>query len=443
MAYTLTKTDGSTLIVLNDGVTDDTVTDLTLIGKNFAGYGQFLNENFIYLLENFSNATSPAIPLQGQLWWNSSGKSLQVWTGIAWKGISSTAAQSTAPTNPNVGDLWWDTVNNQLKVLSTLPSTWTVIGPQYSTGLGLTGAIATTVTDLASVSHIVVEFVVNNTVVGIFSRDTPAYTISSPPNFSLIQPGLTLANDPTVGPNGYQFVGNVTNALSLGGSLASTYVRNDVPAGAQSMAVPLTINNTSGLTVGTSTDLNINTVGNVNFAGTVLNKSTNFSVNYGGVSKSELTLDATLGVATVPNISISSPGTSIVNKNYADNTGFNCVDNYTVGHIGEIVSTRTGTITGPITSGLSTLIAKFDAAAGYRSAEFLIQATTSSSYQLSKVLAIYGGGTAYATEFGSVNSGTVIATYTAITAGSQLQIYALPSSIAATTFKVTMVAVTS
>lgn len=436
MAYTLTTTNGSTLITLNDGTTDDTVTDLTLIGKNFAGYGQFLNENFIYLLENFSNATSPAIPLQGQLWWNSSAKSLQVYTGLAWKGISSTAAQAAAPSNPNIGDLWWDTVNSQLKVWSQA-LVWTVIGPQYSSGQGLTGAIATTVTDTNALTHIVVEFVVNNTVVGIFSRDTPSYTITSPSNFSLINPGLTLSSDPTVP---YQFTGNVTNAFSLGNSLASAYVRNDAPAGAQTMVVPLTINNTTGLTIGTLSDVSINSAsGNVNISGAVSGKNTVFSVNVGGISTPELTLDATLGIATVPNITIGSPGTSIVNKNYADNTGFNLLDFTTPGYLNQLVSSRSGTITGPVTtaSTIATVLIT-----NYRSAEFLIQANTSSSYQLSKILVIQDGTNAYATEYGAVNSGNIIATYGALVSGSNLVLTGTPTT-SSTTFKVTAIAVST
>lgn len=438
MAYTINHYDGSTLIVLNDGITDETVTDLTLIGKNFAGYGQFLNENFIYLLENFSNATSPAIPLQGQLWWNSSSKSLQVWTGIAWKGISSTAAQATAPSNPNVGDLWWDTVNNQLKVLQTLPSTWTVIGPQYSTGLGLTGAIATTITDSLFATHIVVELVVNNIVVGIFSRDTPAYTISSPPNFSLIKPGLTLADDPTVN---YQFTGNVSNALLLNGF--STYLRSDLAAGAQTMYPALTISNNSGLIVGTSNDLSINSAfENVNLAGQVPYKNTVLSVNTGSESTVELTLDATLGRATVPNLTYAvTQGPSITNKYYVDNTALNSID-YVNGNV--TVSARSATVTTTTSTTPAQTIASVSAST-YRSAEFIIQAsdTVALSYQLSKILVVQDGSTAYYTEYGSVNSGNVIATYSATVSGANLLLQTTPASGNSTTFKVTTISVTS
>ena len=55
MSYTLLHTDGSILTQIVDGTIDQTATDLTLIGKNSVAYGTFINENFLYLLENFAN----------------------------------------------------------------------------------------------------------------------------------------------------------------------------------------------------------------------------------------------------------------------------------------------------------------------------------------------------------------------------------------------------
>ena len=52
MAYNLTKTDSSALVTVPDGQIDATATSLTLVGKNYPGYGQFMNENFVRLLEN-------------------------------------------------------------------------------------------------------------------------------------------------------------------------------------------------------------------------------------------------------------------------------------------------------------------------------------------------------------------------------------------------------
>jgi len=47
MPYTLNKTDGTILTDLLDNSVDRTTTDLALVGKNTANYGELFNENFI------------------------------------------------------------------------------------------------------------------------------------------------------------------------------------------------------------------------------------------------------------------------------------------------------------------------------------------------------------------------------------------------------------
>ena len=64
MSYKLNKTDGTILTDLVDGTIDTTRSDLTLIGRNYSGFGEFLNENFIKLLENFSSADEPIQSLE-------------------------------------------------------------------------------------------------------------------------------------------------------------------------------------------------------------------------------------------------------------------------------------------------------------------------------------------------------------------------------------------
>ena len=50
MAYTINLTDGQIFATIPDG-TINTASSMTLVGKNYAGYGEFLDENFIRLLE--------------------------------------------------------------------------------------------------------------------------------------------------------------------------------------------------------------------------------------------------------------------------------------------------------------------------------------------------------------------------------------------------------
>ena len=115
MAYTINLTDGAVFAVIPDG-TVNTSSSMVLVGKNYAGYGEFLDENFIHLLENSSNSTAPTAPLTGQLWWDSTNTLMKVYNGSTWKTISAAAAAASAPTGNVQGDLWYDTVNQQLNV---------------------------------------------------------------------------------------------------------------------------------------------------------------------------------------------------------------------------------------------------------------------------------------------------------------------------------------
>jgi len=196
MSYTITLTDGSVFGTIQDG-TINTASSMTLVGKNYAGYGQFLDTNFIRLLENASNNTAPTAPLTGQLWWNNTPNAgvLSVYMGSAWKTLAVLVVSGTTPsgsTYSTTGDMWYDTVNQQVNIWTG--TSWLLIGPQFTTGTGVTGAFATVVTDTSTIAHKVIELVVNSTVVGIISEDatfTPQTTI---PGFSNVNPGIQLAN---------------------------------------------------------------------------------------------------------------------------------------------------------------------------------------------------------------------------------------------------------
>ena len=48
MAYTINLTNGTIFATIADG-TINTSSSMTLIGKNYAGYGQFLDDNFVQI----------------------------------------------------------------------------------------------------------------------------------------------------------------------------------------------------------------------------------------------------------------------------------------------------------------------------------------------------------------------------------------------------------
>jgi len=254
MSYTINLTDGALFATIADG-TINTSSSMTLVGKNYAGYGQFLDTNFIHLLENASNTTAPGAPLTGQLWWDSGNGLMKVYTGTTWKTISSATSSSTAPTSNVTGDLWYDTVNQQLNVWTG--STWLLVGPQFTAGQGTTGAIAAIITDNLSVAHTVVELYVNDDIVGIISKDatfTPAVAI---PGFTTVRPGITLAT--VVGSQAPLFQGTATNAQQLGNVAATSFMRTDANT---STSGTLSVLNNTGLAVGASSNFRVSVAGN-------------------------------------------------------------------------------------------------------------------------------------------------------------------------------------
>lgn len=117
MSYELTKSDGSTLVQLEDGLIDSASASIKFVGKNVVNYGEIQNENFLHLLENFSHNTAPNLPLQGQLWFDSSLSSLKlkVFDGTVWNQVP-TMVYNTTATNVAPGDLWFKTSTNELYI---------------------------------------------------------------------------------------------------------------------------------------------------------------------------------------------------------------------------------------------------------------------------------------------------------------------------------------
>ena len=98
MAYTIVKSDGTVLTTIADGTINTISTLLGLPGRNYAGYGQSLDTNFVHVTENFADSTPPANPLRGQIWYDTSSTTLKVCptdgesNALAWLSLTSTAS---------------------------------------------------------------------------------------------------------------------------------------------------------------------------------------------------------------------------------------------------------------------------------------------------------------------------------------------------------------
>jgi hypothetical protein len=206
MSYIINKTDGTVLTTILDGTVDNT-TSLTLVGKKREQFGEIINEDLIRLLESGANTTPPNTPLVGQLWFDKSTNTLKVYTGAAFKPISSSFASNTQPATSNVGDLWLDTANRQLKIYTDIG--YTLVGPTYTASQGITGIFAGNITDVYNAQHVAANIYVGGTLLGVISKDSSYLPLTTISGISTVEPGLT-------------FTANIVSPTLTGTPLAPT-----------------------------------------------------------------------------------------------------------------------------------------------------------------------------------------------------------------------------
>jgi len=297
MAYTINKTDGTIFATVPDGTIDQN-SSLIMIGKNYAGYGETLDENFVRLLESHANITEPPLPTEGQLWFNQTKASLTVYNGIDFKSLGVTTADVAAPTTSNVaGDIWYDTTNNQLNIYNG--TDFILVGPSFSTGEGKSGLILATITDDVASDHLVEELWLSDERMAIISKDpafTPEALWDGLAEFGTIAPGIQLAS--IINAETPLFVGTATEAALLGGISATQFLRAD-----QNSAIngTLEISVDGGLIVGTGQEASLNVAANnvVVLENTLAGADMELFVNSGFGVKG-ITIDGASGYATVP-----------------------------------------------------------------------------------------------------------------------------------------------
>jgi len=322
MAYTVNKTNSSSSpnqYTVQDGVLN-TQTDLSFIGKGYAGYGEVIAENFLHLLENFSNTSAPAKPIEGQLWWDSTNAKLQVYNGTAFQTAGGSAPyQQSAPSGLSAGDLWIDSDTGQLYFYNGTASV--LVGPPSSTGT-TNGFTYDTILDSGDSSQNITKLFNDGNLIAIISEDT-------------FTPKSAIA--------GLKFAGSATDADALGGVAAANYLRanaNDTTSGTISIA------NDGGLIVGVDSDLTltVDASGGI-ISNTAQDTDITFKVNDGGTTTTVMTIDGSeskIGIGTTtPTTKLEISGTTTstafagpLTGNVTGNitsTGANTMDTLTMG----------------------------------------------------------------------------------------------------------------
>ena len=307
MAYTVNKTNSSSSpnsYTVQDGVINNQ-TDLSFVGKGYAGYGETIGENFLHLLENFANSSAPSKPITGQLWWDSTNNKLQVYNGAAFQTAGGSAPyQSEQPSNLAAGDIWIDSDTGQMYFYNGTSSV--LVGPPSSTGT-TNGFTFDSILDSGDTTQNITKLFNDGNLIAIISEDTftPKVSLSG---FASIKKGITLST--AIADNKFQ--GTATDADALGGVAAANYLRsnaNDTATGVISIA------NDGGLVVGADADitLTVDSTGGI-ISNTVVNTDITFKVNDAGVTTTVMTIDGSesrVGIGTTtPSTKLDISGTT-------------------------------------------------------------------------------------------------------------------------------------
>lgn len=251
MSYRINRTDGELLVDLIDGIIDTSATDLTLIGRNYKGFGEWLNENFVKLLENFASTSQPANPLTGQLWYDKQDQRLKIFNGTTFRSATGTIVNSSQPSNLVAGDIWIDNANNRLYLFDG--SDLTLVGPTYDAGQGKTGFESASQIDSQNITRTILKLFLGGVLVGIYS--SAEFII--PIQFSI--PGLDVWENDTLSPKRQKLYKgfNIANASADSGingfwwrgtSINSKYLIDD--QGIQKSSINFLPTDGNGVTTG-------------------------------------------------------------------------------------------------------------------------------------------------------------------------------------------------
>jgi hypothetical protein len=338
MPYTVNKKNSSaspSSYTVQDGVVN-TQTDLSLIGKGYAGYGETIAENFLHLLENFANTAAPTKPIIGQLYYDSTNNRLKVYNGSAFTPAGGNLPyESAAPSTLVQGDVWVDSDTKQLYFYDGSASI--LVGPPSSTGTNQ-GFIYDSILDSTDATRNIAKWYNDGTLVAIVSDETAFTPKTTITGFATVKKGITL----TTADTDTKFQGTATDSDSLGGVTAANYLlsnANDTTTGT------LGIVTDSGMTVGADNDFSVTVdASGAIISNTISNTDITFKVNDGGTTTTVMSIN---GSESRVGIGTTTPTTKLDVSGTVNATAF------TGPLTGAVTGNVTGDVTGTVTGSAS------------------------------------------------------------------------------------------
>lgn len=226
MTYTINKSDpAKTSITVPSSPPYENVSDtsLTLVGQGNPSFGSKFATNFVKLLENFASPTSPANPIEGQLWYDTSApnnKILKVYNNTTWvptNGVHKAEDKNTLTGIVSPGDIYvhprgldqvhlWDGDN------------WIPIGPAIASGTK-TGVFPEKWTpNDGTADKFVIASYLNDDVITVITNEefTPTPVRNG---FTTLKPGLNVSSQ--------SFSGSVAKVSGLSDAATHLKITNE------------------------------------------------------------------------------------------------------------------------------------------------------------------------------------------------------------------------
>lgn len=301
MAYTINRTDGTAIATVADGQIDQASTDITLVGKNFSGYGEYVNENLVKMLEHFAGDSQPNAPLTGQLWFDITENRIKVYSGTEWKAVGTSALASERPLDISSGDFWFNIVTRQLYFYDG--TTDYLIGPDFKISQGVSGVVVEDIEDSNGTNRTITTVYVGGDRVGFYSKQEFSPRIAIP---GFDQASVRIGFNPLK--QTYKYLGIASNAEALGGLSADIFAKKNQ---SNVFTEVLTVQTAGGLRFGEATNGQLGSEGGGSIF--LLNTTNNQRISIKG-RKNGVNLDFI--VATPNNTNESNKDTVEILKDY-------------------------------------------------------------------------------------------------------------------------------
>lgn len=204
MAIDIFNFDGTQLTTVQDGTIDSDSASIRFVGRGYKGWGRPIQEDILWVMQNFAGIDPPPNPVTGQLWYDSNQDAniIKVYNGTSWVSGGGVVTQNTPPSSASSpGSLWYDNINMQLHAWNG--TSWDLVGPLGSKTNNdprnpappANSAIeAIQIQALNGTWYNVWRITIEGQTFAILSKDPEFIPLTSVPGFTTIKTGINFDN---------------------------------------------------------------------------------------------------------------------------------------------------------------------------------------------------------------------------------------------------------